>query len=74
MWFAALGTYHQNPWIMSLAYRLLTGQPEVLNLMDKANNPFINKPPKYIRASLFHYHYTTWEQRYIIFFFFVNEN
>ena len=34
MWFAALGTYHQNPWLMSLAYRLLSGQPEVLALMN----------------------------------------
>ncbi|XP_037071545.1 lipase maturation factor 2-like [Pollicipes pollicipes] len=29
MWIAALGDYHANPWITSLAYRLLTGAPEV---------------------------------------------
>jgi len=28
----------------------------VLALMGK--NPFPNKPPKYIRANLYHYHYT----------------
>lgn len=63
MWFAALGTYHQNPWLMSLTYRLLNNQPEVLVLMDQAHNPFPNKPPKYIRASLYKYHYTSWTQR-----------
>ena len=30
MWMAALGDYHGNPWLTSLAYRLLTAQPEVL--------------------------------------------
>ncbi|XP_076628349.1 lipase maturation factor 2 [Colletes latitarsis] len=62
MWFAALGTYHQNPWLMSLAYRLLSGQPEVLSLMNNVENPFRDKPPKYIKASLYHYHYTPWSQ------------
>lgn len=64
MWFAALGTYHQNPWLMSLAYRLLNGQEEVLQLLDSSKNPFPNKPPKYIKASLYHYHYTPWNQRW----------
>lgn len=64
MWFAALGTYHQNPWLMSLTYRLLSGQPEVLQLLDRSRNPFPSKPPKYIKASLYHYHYTPWEQRW----------
>uniref|UniRef100_A0A1B6DGU2 Lipase maturation factor n=1 Tax=Clastoptera arizonana TaxID=38151 RepID=A0A1B6DGU2_9HEMI len=62
LWFAALGTYHQNPWIMSLAYRLLTNQPEVLALLDK-NNPFANKAPKYVRASLYTYRYSAWSER-----------
>lgn len=62
MWFAALGTYHQNPWLMSLAYRLLSGQPEVLALMNNMKNPFAEKPPRYIKASLYRYHYTPWSQ------------
>ncbi|CAH1405828.1 unnamed protein product [Nezara viridula] len=61
MWFAALGTYHQNPWIMSLAYRILTGQEEVLKLM--APSPFSPKPPKYVRATLYKYHYVPWSSR-----------
>lgn len=63
MWFAALGTYHQNPWIMSLAFRLLNNQPEVLALLDHKHNPFADKAPKYVRASLYHYHYTPWSAR-----------
>ncbi|XP_013397011.1 lipase maturation factor 2 isoform X2 [Lingula anatina] len=61
MWFAALGTYQQNPWLVNLAYRLLTGQPEVLELIQY--NPFPDHPPKYIRANLFHYHYTSWDKK-----------
>ncbi|XP_012221862.1 lipase maturation factor 2-like [Linepithema humile] len=62
MWFAALGTYHQNPFVMSLAYRLLNGQSEVLDLINTVESPFKNKPPKYIKASIYHYHYTPWSQ------------
>lgn len=28
IWFAALGQYQQNPWFLSLVYRLLKNQPE----------------------------------------------
>ncbi|XP_076450495.1 lipase maturation factor 2-like isoform X1 [Babylonia areolata] len=56
MWFAALSNYQSNPWFVTLLYRLLTAQPEVLQLMG--DNPFPDRPPKYVRASLYHYHYT----------------
>ena len=64
MWFAALGTYHQNPWLMSFAFRLLNGQKEVLALINNVENPFRDNPPKYVKASLYHYHYTQWSQRW----------
>ncbi|XP_063400829.1 lipase maturation factor 2-like isoform X1 [Mytilus trossulus] len=60
MWFAALGNYQHNPWFVTMVYRLLTGQEEVLELI--ANNPFPDAPPKYIRAKLYHYHYTSSSQ------------
>lgn len=47
-WWAAQGNYKDQPWVLSLAHRLLLGQPEVLALMDK-NQPF-TKPPKFIRS------------------------
>nr|XP_050867601.1 lipase maturation factor 2-like [Vespula vulgaris] len=60
MCFAASSTYHQNPWLMSLAFRLLNGQPEALALINTVENPFNIKPPKYIKASLYHYYYVPW--------------
>lgn len=60
MWFAALGNYQHNPWLLTFCYRLLTGQPEVLQLIK--HNPFPEKPPQYLRAKLHHYHYTSPKQ------------
>ncbi|KAK4309275.1 hypothetical protein Pmani_019088 [Petrolisthes manimaculis] len=56
MWFASLGTYHQNPWLISLAYRLLAGQTEVVALLDQTS-PWRQSPPKYLKASKFIYSY-----------------
>jgi lipase maturation factor 1 len=62
MWFAALGDYHSNPWILHLMARLLQGSPEVLKLMPR--NPFPNAPPNYLRAMLYLYHFTTPAERH----------
>eukprot|EP00057_Strongylocentrotus_purpuratus_P032809 XP_788922.3 PREDICTED: LOW QUALITY PROTEIN: lipase maturation factor 2 [Strongylocentrotus purpuratus] len=56
MWFAALGSYQRNPWFLNMVYRLLNDQPEVMALIK--HNPFPDEPPKYVRARLFHYHFT----------------
>ena len=56
MWFAALGSYHHNPWFINLLYKILKGEQDVLHLMGE--NPFSGKPPVYIRSRLFTYHYT----------------
>jgi hypothetical protein len=61
MWFAALGDYSQNPWFENFCVRLLQGSPAVLALLDK--NPFPAKPPRYIRAGLYDYHFTTLTER-----------
>jgi hypothetical protein len=58
MWFAALGTYQQSPWLVNLVYRLLQGSPPVVGLLEK--NPFLAAPPKYIRAQIYEYRFTTW--------------
>jgi len=58
MWFAALGHYDRgNEWFINMAYRLLQNQQDVLELIDV--NPFPSSPPKYIRATLYLYHYTS---------------
>jgi predicted DCC family thiol-disulfide oxidoreductase YuxK len=59
MWFAALGNYRQNPWFVSFLARLLQNTPQVTNLL--AQNPFPHDPPRYVRARLYEYRFTTIE-------------
>ena len=60
MWFAALRTHRENSWFMNFLVRLMQGSPEVLNLLE--HNPF-GTEPRYVRARLFRYDFTGWEQR-----------
>ncbi len=57
MWFAALGTPQENPWIGGLIVKLLQGSHDVDRLL--AHNPFPDKPPRYIRAMYYRYRFTT---------------
>lgn len=57
MWFAALDSYQNNPWLLNLCYRILTGESDVLNLLDTTRLPF-DKPPKFLRISRYIYKYT----------------
>ncbi|HWM23869.1 MAG TPA: lipase maturation factor family protein [Chthoniobacterales bacterium] len=57
MWFAALGTYRQNPWFVGLTRQLLGNNPEVTRLLG--HNPFPDKPPLYVRSTVYDYHFTT---------------
>jgi len=59
---AAPGNYHGNPWVTSLAYRLLTGQPEVLRLLDTKEYHFAAKPPKYVRGLKYRYKFSPWSR------------
>ncbi len=61
MWFAALGTYRDNPWFLHLVESLLTNRSTVLGLL--ATNPFPTAPPRYVRATLYEYHFTTEAER-----------
>jgi predicted DCC family thiol-disulfide oxidoreductase YuxK len=56
MWFAALGSYRHNPWLVNFCVRLLQGSPPVLALLER--NPFPNAPPRYIRAVVCDYRFT----------------
>src|SRR5262245_32014415 len=49
MWFAALETPQQNPWLVGLIARLLEGSRDVTRLL--ARNPFPDKPPQLDRKS-----------------------
>jgi len=61
LWFAALGSYHENPWLLELMRRVLEGSPPVLELM--AENPFPDEPPRYLRAVLYDYRFTDRQTR-----------
>ncbi len=61
MWFAALETPEQNPWLIGLIVRLLEGSRDVTGLL--AHNPFPDKPPSYIRAMFYRYRFTNSKER-----------
>jgi hypothetical protein len=61
LWFAALGPGRSLGWLQSLAERLRAGTPEVVALLGR--NPFVAGPPRYVRAVLYDYRFTTPEER-----------
>jgi hypothetical protein len=61
MWFAALGDYRNESWFLQLAERILQGSPAVLGLLE--HDPFPQRPPRLLRATLYRYTFTTPAQR-----------
>jgi hypothetical protein len=61
MWFASLGNYRSNPWFSNLMLQILQGSREVLSLLEE--NPFPNRPPKYVRAVVYDYKFTDFATR-----------
>jgi hypothetical protein len=61
MWFAALSHGYARDWLPALARKLLENDPATLKLLR--GNPFAGAPPTYVRARLYHYRFTTWEER-----------
>ncbi len=61
MWFAALDPEHVPPWFVGLCARLLQGSQPVRGLL--ASNPFPDAPPRYLRARLDDYRFTTPAER-----------
>jgi len=61
MWFAAMSTYEDYPWFVNFEAKLLEGDRDVLSLLRK--NPFPDRPPRYVRALRYEYHFTTPEER-----------
>ena len=57
MWFAALGSPRENPWLARTAICLLQDKRDVEQLF--ARNPFPDTPPRYIRAVFYRYRFTT---------------
>ena len=61
MWFAAMSEYYQHPWFVHFLEKLLRADADTLGLLR--TNPFPNQKPRYVRAELYEYHFTTPEER-----------
>ena len=61
MWFAALGNYPSNPWLVNTVVRLLEGSASVTALLPA--NPFPDRPPLWIRGIVYEYKFTDFSER-----------
>jgi hypothetical protein len=61
MWFAALSPGYAEPWFTTFAQRLLEGDRDVSRLLR--HDPFREEPPRYVRARLYRYRFTTRTER-----------
>jgi hypothetical protein len=57
MWFAALSPAYALDWIGQFVIRLLRNDPPTLRLLR--HNPFPDAPPRYVRAQLYEYRFST---------------
>jgi hypothetical protein len=56
LWFASLGGWRENPFVVRAEEALLTNEPDVLALF--AGNPFAKGPPREVRAVIWQYWFT----------------
>jgi hypothetical protein len=56
LWFASLGYWRENPWVLRGEQLLLSNDKDVLSLF--ASNPFPTAPPTQVRAVLWQYWFT----------------
>jgi hypothetical protein len=61
MWFAALSPAYAHPWFGGLVERLLENDRDTLRLLRRSPFP-ADAPPRFVRARLFRYRYTTWRE------------
>jgi hypothetical protein len=61
LWFASLGSWMQNPMVPRTEELLLQNDRDVLGLFR--GDPFGGTPPKYVRAVLWQYWFSTPEQK-----------
>lgn len=50
-----------DAWFARLIQKLLLGDPATLRLMGA--NPFLEQPPRHIRALFYRYHFTGWQEK-----------
>lgn len=61
LWFASLGEWRQNELVLFTEERLLENDGDVLELFRA--NPFPQSPPRYVRAVLWQYWFTTMDEK-----------
>jgi len=61
MWFAALGYCQNQPWFIRFLVRVLQGSRDVTSLLK--TNPFPDRPPRFIRGSMYNYRFTDFSSR-----------
>jgi len=61
LWFASLGPWNDSSIVPRTEQRLLTNDPDVLALF--AGNPFSSSPPRQVRAVLWQYWFSSWNER-----------
>jgi hypothetical protein len=55
IWFAAMSRPERYPWTLHLVAKLLRNDPGALSLLS--NNPFPDRPPRFIRAAYYRYQF-----------------
>ena len=61
LWFASLGSWPQYRFVVFTEERLLTKDPDVLQLF--AGDPFAGSPPQRVRAVIYQYWFTNWKTK-----------
>ena len=61
MWFAGISRAYAEPWLERLLARLLVNDRATLKLLR--GNPFPDEAPRYVRALLYRYRFTTRQER-----------
>ena len=61
MWFAVFRPAGQSRWMPPFVERLLEGSPPVLGLL--AENPFPDRPPRFVRGQLYEYRFSGAEEK-----------
>ena len=56
-----MSNYTEEPWFVNFVAKLLQGDRDTLSLLRF--NPFVTAPPKYVRARLYRYRFSTGEER-----------
>ncbi|MEO8218017.1 MAG: lipase maturation factor family protein, partial [Acidobacteriota bacterium] len=61
LWFASLGRWEQDRWVVNVEMRLAEQSPPVLRLFR--GDPFANGRPRFVRAVLWQYWFSDWKTK-----------